>query len=575
MPIRLVLAFTVIALAAIQAAVAQQAPNAPAPGAPKNPTETVVPAEAKPAAAPAEKALQTATGFVFHDKNGDGRRNEGEPGVPGVRVSNGRDVVPTDATGKYSLPVDDDTMLFVVKPRNWMTPVDGDNLPKFYYNHKPAGSPKVHFPSVAPTGPLPASVDFALVPREEPDSFKLLLFGDTQPRDVKEVEYITHDVIEPLITAGKHGAVLGITLGDVVFNDLSVYPPLIKSVGLLGLPWYNVLGNHDMNFDGTEDRYSDETWEHYFGPSYYSYNHGPVHFIALDDVIWVPADPKDKKAKGKYHGGLGAKQMEWLRNDLASIPNDQLVVLTMHIPITEIEERPEIYKLLAARPHSLSISAHTHTQAHKFLGSEEGFPGGGKHHHLIHATVCGSWWSGAPDENGIPNATMSDGAPNGYSIVTFNGPNYDVEFHAARRPADHQMNIYTPEEVAVEAVPTTDVVVNVFAGSEREKVEYRLGESGEWRTMEQARGEDPYFVAMKKLEEGPTPPPGRKLPAAHKSTHLWRAKLATAAPTPGTYLVHVRATDMFGKTHVDQRAVRIVAASPSTPAPATTPAAGN
>ncbi len=148
-------------------------------------------------------------------------------------------------------------------------------------------------------------------------------------------------------------------------------------------------------------------------------------------------------------------------------------------------------------------------------------------------------------------------------IVTFDGPKYNVEFHAARRPAEHQMNIYTPEEVAAEAVPTTDVVVNVFAGSDREKVEYRLGESGEWRAMEQVRAADPYFVAMKKLEEGPTPPPGRKLPAAHKSTHMWRAKLADGVPpAPGTYLVHVRATDMFGKTHADQRAIRIIEAAP-------------
>ncbi|AMV37681.1 calcineurin-like phosphoesterase C-terminal domain-containing protein [Planctomyces sp. SH-PL62] len=540
---------------------AQQAPNAPAPGAPKNPTEAVVPADPKPTPAPAAPAGQTATGLVFHDKDGDGVRDEGEPGLADVRVSNGRDVVRTDDSGRYTLPIDDDTILFVIKPRHWMTPVDHEQLPKFHYNHKPAGSPKTHFPGVAPTGPLPASVDFALVPREEPDSFKLLLFGDTQPRDVKEVEYITHDVIEPLISAKSHGAVLGMTLGDVVFNDLSVFEPLKKSIALLGLPWYNVLGNHDMNFDAVDDRYSDETWEHYFGPPYYSFDHGPVHFVVLDDVVWVAADPNDKKSKGKYHGGLGAKQMEFLRNDLANTPKDQLVVLTMHIPITEIEERPEIFKLLAERPHSLSLSAHLHQQQHRFLGSEDGFPGDGPHHHLVHGTVCGSWWAGAPDENGIPHATMSDGAPNGYSIVTFDGPKYDVEFHAARRPASHQMNIHAPEEVAAEAASTTDAVVNVFAGNEKSIVEIRLGDSGEWRPMEQVREADPYFVAMKALEEGPKPPPGRKLPAPNKSTHLWRARLASEAPAPGTHLIHVRATDMFGKTHVDQRAVRFAPAS--------------
>lgn len=574
MTVRFALASAALALATCRVVPAQQAPNAPAPGAPRNPAEAVVPADATPSPAPAEKATQAATGLVFEDKDGDGRRGEGEPGLPGVRVSNGRDVVRTDDSGRYSLPVDDDSILFVVKPRHWMTPVDAENLPKFYYIHKPGGSPKTHFPGVAPTGPLPASVDFPLVRREEPDSFKLLLFGDTQPRDVKEVEYITHDVIEPLIAEKSHGAVLGMTLGDVVFNDLAVFPPLKQSIALLGLPWYNVLGNHDMNFDAADDRYSDETWEHYFGPSYYSFDHGPVHFIVLDDVVWVAADPNDKKSKGKYHGGLGAKQMEFIRNDLAATPKDQLVVLTMHIPITEIEERPELFKLLADRPHSLSLSAHLHQQQHRFLGADEGFPADSPHHHLVHGTVCGSWWAGAPDENGIPNATMSDGAPNGYSIVTFDGPKYDVEFHAARRPENHQMNIHAPEEVLAADAPVADVVVNVFAGSERSKVELRLGDSGEWRPMEKVAAQDPYYLAMKALEEGPKPPPGRKLPAPSKSTHIWRAKLADAPPEAGTHLIRVRTTDMFGRTYEDGRAVRVAATSPAAPQ-AATPAAGN
>jgi len=168
------------------------------------------------------------------------------------------------------------------------------------------------------TGPLPDSVDFPLVRREEPDSFKLLLFGDTQPRDVKEVDYITRDVIEPLLLQENHGAVLGMTLGDVVFNDLSVFPPLKQAVALLGLPWYNVLGNHDMNFDAVDDRHSDETWEHYFGPPYYSFDHGPVHFIVLDDVVLLLGVDNVKATKRFYldHGltvakSFGSKYVEF------------------------------------------------------------------------------------------------------------------------------------------------------------------------------------------------------------------------------------------------------------------------
>ena len=41
--------------------------------------------------------------LVLEDLNGDGRRDDGEPGLPGVRVSNGRDVVETDSKGGYEL----------------------------------------------------------------------------------------------------------------------------------------------------------------------------------------------------------------------------------------------------------------------------------------------------------------------------------------------------------------------------------------------------------------------------------------------------------------------------------------
>jgi len=54
----------------------------------------------------------TATGVVFEDTNRNGSRDGGEVGVPGVGVSNGTDVAVTDAEGRWSLPVEDGTILF-------------------------------------------------------------------------------------------------------------------------------------------------------------------------------------------------------------------------------------------------------------------------------------------------------------------------------------------------------------------------------------------------------------------------------------------------------------------------------
>ena len=113
-----------------------------------------------------------ATGVVYLDANANQRFDAGDKPLADVRVSNGRDVVRTSAEGKYELTVDDDDILFVVKPKGYRTLLSEDNLPRFYYIHKPAGSPNLKFKGVAPTGELPASVDFPLYEQNEPEQFR-------------------------------------------------------------------------------------------------------------------------------------------------------------------------------------------------------------------------------------------------------------------------------------------------------------------------------------------------------------------------------------------------------------------
>ena len=95
------------------------------------------------------------------DRNGNGLHDAGEPGIPNAGVSNGSAVVQTGSDGRYSIPVGDDNVIFVIKPAAYNIPVNGDNVPQFYYIHKPNGSPEgMEYAGVEPTGPLPSSVDF-------------------------------------------------------------------------------------------------------------------------------------------------------------------------------------------------------------------------------------------------------------------------------------------------------------------------------------------------------------------------------------------------------------------------------
>jgi len=518
--------------------------------------------------AKADEPHTHAQGVVYHDANGNRKRDPEEKGIPGIKVSNGREIVTTNADGKYETHVSDDTIVFVIKPRGWMTPINADKLPQFYYIHKPAGSPAQKFAGVPPTGPLPESIDFPLTPQKEPDQFKALLFGDTQPRNVQEVEYMAHDIIEQVVAENGHGASLGVTLGDIVFDDLSVFKPHNQAIALIGIPWYNVLGNHDINLDAPHDAHSDETFESFYGPNYYSFDYGPVHFLALDDVEWQGATETNR---GFYKGGLGEDQMEFIRNDLASVPKEQLVVLMMHIPLVDVEDRQELYRLIEQRPFTLSMSAHTHFLKHHFITKEDGWMGPEPHHHIVNVTVCGSWWRGAPDELGIPHATMSDGGPNGYSIISFDGTKYDLEFRAARRPADYQMNIYLPQEITVADSITTAMVVNVFNGSKKSKVRMRILPDGAWKDMERVDGMDPYFVDMKKLEAGENPIAGIALPGPSITDHLWRILLPATLPV-GTHMIEVETTDMDDNVYTDRESIRVVALpspTPASPQPAT------
>lgn len=495
-----------------------------------------------------EQGVRYAEGYVFEDRNGTGRR-EGNPGIANVCVSNGREVVKTDGRGKWRLPVTEDTILFVIKPSGWATPVDQNGLPRYYYIHKPAGSPPYRHAGVAPTGALPTSIDFGLRRQKESDRFRMILFGDPQPRNQKEIDYMAHDVVEQVARdAAAVGAKFGLSLGDEMFDNLALYDSLNRTIGTVGLPWYNTVGNHDMNYDAPDDATSTETFQRVYGPAYYAFDYGKVHFIVLDDVMWHGKDTRG------YHGEIAERQLEFVRNDLAFVPKDRLVVLAMHIPLVDVRNREALYRLIEDRPHTFSVSAHTHVQAQRFLTEGDGWRGKSPHHHLNHATVCGSWWEGALDERGIPHATMADGAPNGYSIVEFDENKYKVTFRAASRPETFQMAIWLPEEIPGTETSGTEVVVNVFAGSDRSKVEMRVG--GEWTPMVQTERECPFYLEMKKIEAGPKPPNGMKLPAAQKTKHLWTAKLPSLPV--GTHAVQVRTTDMYGQTYLDRRVVRVV-----------------
>lgn len=494
-------------------------------------------------------AQSTVSGYVFEDKNRNGIRDRNEKGVANVAVSNSTQVVLTDAKGRYTLPVQQDNIVFVVKPAGFSVPLNDKNQPQFYYNHKPAGSPAGYkYAGVAASGPISGDVNFPLQRKAEQTDFQIIVFGDPQPYTLQEVDFFKKGIISE-VKNNRKNAVFGITLGDLVGDDLTLHPAYADAVKEIGLPWYNVMGNHDMNYEAKEDRLSDETFERNFGPNNYSFNYGNVHFIVLDNIQYP--DPRDGKG---YQGGFRPDQLEFVKNDLAVVDKNKLVVVAFHIQLMpqgegdhfRSQDRQQLFDLLQPFENVLMMSAHTHTQTQLFYSKNHGWNGAKDLHEFNAGTTSGDWYSGTVDRTGVPESTMRDGTPRGYSFINFKNNQYEIKYKAAGASEDYQIHLYVPKVIASKR-NSARIVANFFMGTENDVVEYRV-DDGAWKTMDYTKTIDPNFMAsVMKWDTTGTLFPGRRPSNPEVSNHMWSA--AFPKLQPGQHKVEVRAKDRYGNVY--------------------------
>lgn len=503
-------------------------------------------------------AQQTAKGYVYNDVNGNRKLDRSEKGLPKVPVTNGREVVLTDEKGKYELPISDDQIISVIKPSGYKVALNEDNLPQFFYNHKPGGSPALKYKGVSPTGALPKSVDFFLTPSKDDKNFTALIFGDPQPYTLAEVDYFAKGVVAEV--ENIKDVAFGLSMGDLVGNDPTLFAPYTKAVKRVGIPWYNLMGNHDINFDVKEEKYSDESYEAHFGPTDYAFNYGDVHFIILDDIIYP--DPRGGKS---YWGGLRTDQLEFVKNDLKFVPKDKLIVIAFHIPMGFAGEndyfreadRMQLFDMLADYPNTLSMSAHTHNQKQMFFTKKDGWKQAKAHHHYNVGTTSGNWYSGELNEIGVPISTMSDGTPKGYAFINFKGNQYSVDYKVAGKTKDYQIDIYAPKVIEKDKKTSAGIYANFFMGGENDEVLFRI-DNGKWKKMEQVLENDPNFLSiLHKWDNTETLLTGKRPSVAAECKHLWRAAVPFKLEN-GEHTIEVKATDMFGKTYTQSKTYKVL-----------------
>jgi 3',5'-cyclic AMP phosphodiesterase CpdA len=126
----------------------------------------------------------------------------------------------------------------------------------------------------------------------------------------------------------------------------------------LGVPEVRYLpGEHDASLD------RGEAYREHFGELHYSFDHGGLHCVALDNV----SDPA---------GALGDEQIDWLRRDLAATPRATPVVVFAHRPLFDLQaswdwttkDGAAAIAVLSERESVTVFYGHIHQEHHRTTG---------------------------------------------------------------------------------------------------------------------------------------------------------------------------------------------------------------
>lgn len=437
-------------------------------------------------------------------------------GLAGVAVSDGRGVVPTDTDGRFELLSSTDrSFLSCSLPSGHRIPVNAPGTARTYRPIRPDGR-----------GEMDALFELEALPGGD-DAHTMFLLPDIQTQDAWEMARF-HELSVPDVQAsiaalgGRHA--FGIACGDIMYDDLAMYPEYERGVQRMGIPFFQVIGNHDLDYEGAVDEETTATFSRHFGPRYYSFDRGAVHYVVMDNVFYHGTG---------YVGYLDRDQLAWLEEDLALVEPGRPVIVAMHIPVygtrhirdgvrdpsasVSVNNREALTRLLEPF-QSHVLSGHTHENDHNW---EMGY------HEHVSGVVCGAWWSGP---------ICGDGTPHGYSAYDVDGEDIRWRYKSVGEADDHQIRAYLP---GADPSAPDELVANVWdADPEWTVVWY---ENGERRgRMARRVGYDPVSLRIH---------PGDRLPPRRTWVDPFPRYLYYAPVAADARSVRVEAIDRFGRSY--------------------------
>ncbi|MCI0706427.1 MAG: calcineurin-like phosphoesterase family protein [Ignavibacteriae bacterium] len=439
-------------------------------------------------------------------------------GLANVTVSDGVSVAQTKSDGTFDFISDSrQPFVFLSLPSGYTIPTNPTGTALFYQLLK------------ANSGE--ATAEFILDPLPTPDTkHAFLQLADPQTLDAADVARFHAETVPDVQATAKRMSdtpLFGVGCGDLMFDRLEFFPDYEKAVKWMGIPCFQVVGNHDVEVDQKTDEGSIRTFSRYFGPTYYSFNRGDIHYVVLDDIFWF----------GGYIGYVHQQQLDWLKADLALVEKGKTVVTFIHIPAYNLQFKREgqrnapnsvvvtnrelLYRLL--EPYkSYIITGHMHESEYLKDGGSE-----------IHVTgaVCGAWWTGP---------ICHDGTPNGYSVYEASGSELSWQYKSTGLDVNHQLRLYTPKS---ELNPTDELIANVWTADEHWTVAWY--ENGMKKGMMTRRnGKDPLSV---KLHSGDTMPKKHSWVEPGATDHLFFTKLSQDVKE-----IVVEATDRWGRVYKEK-----------------------
>lgn len=440
---------------------------------------------------------------LTHGSTISGIVSDGKKGIANTVVSDGFEVVITDKNGRYTINLNDKSeFLFLSTPAGYDFKTDTGSVNRQY---ETLGARN--------------EVSFTLKRLKiNDDKHNFIIWADPQVKNKKDVQQMMEtsvpDVQQLIASMPKDTLVHGIGVGDLVWDNHALFPDYNKAVAQMGIPFFQALGNHDMDYGMGGDETSDKTFKEIYGPTYYSFNRGKAHYIVLDDVRYLGEDRK-------YDGYISGDQLSWMEKDLKYVGKDQLVIICLHIPVhNAVKNNAEFYALLADYKHVHVMSGHTHYNVNKIQNNVF------EHNH---GAVCGAWWTGP---------ICSDGTPRGYGVYEVDGNQLKWFYKSTGKPKDHQFSVY------VETLNNQKrLIANVWNWDPEWKVTYEL-DGKAMGEPEKIQGYDPLSV---ELYKGDKLPATRSFAEPHRTDHLFMAHF-----NPSVKKIKVTVIDRFGEQFITE-----------------------